>query len=161
MDVMRIVCCVGLCISLGACGFHLRGNYQLSSELQAINLQVANDTGELARALRRSLRSSNVELVDAEVAPELVVSAVEHQRRVLSVDTEGNPQEYELLAVASVAIPETRSGYSLLSKELKVRRDYIFESSGVLSSSDQESQLRLEMERELARRIMRILQSQH
>lgn len=160
MGLMRIACCAVLCISLSACGFELRGNYPLPPELQRIKLQAASDTGELARALRRSLRSSGVELLEAGSVPELVIAAVAHQRRVLSVDTEGNPQEYELLATTAVAIPETSSGYTLLSKELRVRRDYIFESTGVLSASDQEAQLRLEMERELARRIMRILQSQ-
>lgn len=146
--------------SLSACGFHLRGNYQLAPELQRLNLQAASEGGELARALRRSLRSSGVELSEQSEAPKLVVNGVTHKRRVLSVDTAGNPQEYELLASTAVVIPETASGYFLPSKELKVRRDYIYESTGVLSASDQEAQLKLEMERELARRIMRILQSQ-
>ena len=160
MSLMRIVCCAVLITSLGACGFHLRGDYQLAPELQLLNLQAASEGGELARALKRSLRSSGVVLSETSDAPELVVSAVSHQRRVLSVDTAGNPQEYELLASTAVTIPETAAGYILPSKELSVRRDYIYESTGVLSSSDQEAQLKLEMERELARRIMRILQSQ-
>lgn len=146
--------------SLSACGFQLRGNYQLPPELQVVNLQVTDNTGELARTLRRSLRSSGVVLSDSGEAPELVVSATIHQRRVLSVNAAGNAQEYELLASTAVMIPETPGGYFLPSKELEVRRDYIYESAGVLSSSDQEVQLKLEMERELARRIMRILQSQ-
>lgn len=158
---MRIVYWVVVVVSLSACGFHLRGNYQLPPELQAIRLQVANEKGELSRALSRSLRSNGVVLSGSGGVPELVVGAVTHQRRVLSVDTAGNPQEYELLASTSVAILETTSDYWLESKELKVRRDYVYESTGVLSASDQEVQLKLEMERELARRIMRILQSQH
>ena len=141
--------------------FHLRGNYQLSPNLQTINLKIVNDTGELARVLRRSLRSSGVTLSESNEVPELVVSAITHRRRVLSVNAAGNPQEYELLVLISIMIPEIFSGYFLPSKELEVRRDYMYESTGVLSSSDQEAQLRLEMERELAGRIMRILQSQN
>lgn len=160
MNLMRIVCCVVLITSLSACGFHLRGDYQLPPELQLLNLQAASEGGELARALKRSLSSSGVTLSETGEVPELVVSGVSHTRRVLSVDTAGNPQEYELLASTAVTIPETAGGYFLPSKELSVRRDYIYESTGVLSSSDQEAQLKLEMERELARRIMRILQSQ-
>lgn len=156
-----ILICVVIITSLNACGFHLRGNYQLPPELQTISLQAVNDTGELARTLRRSLRGSGVTLSDSAGLPELLVSATTHQRRVLSVDAAGNAQEYELLASTAVMIPETASGYFLPSKELKVRRDYVYESTGVLSASDQETQLKLEMERELARRIMRILQSQH
>lgn len=159
MGLIRFVCCFVLVASITACGFHLRDSYNLSPELSALKLQVATPNGELARTLKRSLQSSGVSLVDADTFPQVFVGSVDHKRRVLSVDTAGNPQEYELLASTTVFIPETKSGFLLPSRELQVRRDYIYESTGVLSSSDQEAQLKIDMERELARRIMRVLHS--
>lgn len=158
---MRIVCSALLVLALTACGFHLRGSDQLPVHLQALQLQLATPNDTLARSLKRSLHSAGVQIQSeaADNIPELRIGAVRHQRRVLSVDTAGNPQEYELTASTTVEIPEMTNGYQLPSRELSVRRDYLYESTGVLSASDQETRLKTEMERELARRILRTLRA--
>lgn len=159
MNTMRISCLALCFMSLSACGFQLRGSYEMPPVLKTVQLKAAAPNGELARVLRRSLSSAGSQIVDSGEVPHIVVSAVEHKRRVLSVNTAGNAQEYELLASATMAIPETESGLTITSKTYRVRRDYIYESAGVLSSGDQEAQLKLDMERELARRMMRTLQN--
>lgn len=157
--LMRISCLLLLMVSLVACGFQLRGSYEIPSALNTVRLNATAPNGELARVLRRSLNNAGSVIVTQGEAPELVVSDVEHKRRVLSVNASGDTQEYELLAVASMTISETSSGFSFTSRTFRVRRDYIYESTGVLSSGDQEFQLKLEMERELASQMLRALQN--
>lgn len=156
--MIRGLLLLSLLLGLVACGFKLRGSEALPAQWQQLQLDAATPNGELARTLQRTLSSSGVQLLE-QGAPRLIVSAVTPQRRLLSVDSAGNPQEYELTSSVTISASEMPNGNQMPAKTLSVSRDYIYESTGVLSSSDQEAQLRVEMERELARRIMRSLRA--
>lgn len=144
---------------LSACGFHLRGSQPLPAALQQLRIDAEQPYQELDNSLRRELMARGVELGVVGGAV-LKLGRVAHRRRVLSVDAEGDPREYELSAQVRFSVPETGSGFVLPPRQLQVQRDYVFEATGKLSSVAQETVLREEMERELARSIVRALERQ-
>lgn len=145
-----------LALALVACGFQLRGNYQLPEALERVSLQSSRSHSDLLRHLRRYLEGAGVVLDSS--GTRLNIGSVENRRRVISVDDQGRPREYELTSTVTVSVAETASGYALPETTLQVQRDYFYDPEGVLSAGDQERQLREDMEQDLALRIMYRLQ---
>ena len=156
-NVIRNACLSLLVIMISACGFSLRGSYQLPVQLQEIKFKQANN--QFHKEIAKYLKSAKVIVSNKTGIPKLMVSQIEEARTILSVGSAGNPQEYELTATATVSIPETQNGIFLPPKKLIVRRDYVYESTGVLNANGQEIQLKIEMEKELARKVMQALQA--
>ncbi|EDY86038.1 Rare lipoprotein B family [gamma proteobacterium HTCC5015] len=151
------VAIVAIC-ALSACGFQLRGNYDLPPALSAVQLESSQPYGDVMRHLRRYLAGAGVRLGDSDGA-RVQVGAVRNSRRVVSVDSLGRPREYSLASEVVLSVPETPSGYALAATTLRVERDYFFDPEGVLSAGEQERQLREDMAKDLALRIMYRLQS--
>lgn len=153
---MKTLAAALLALALVACGFQLRGNYQMPEALQRVALEPAQPHGDLLRHLRRYLESADVALTGD--GTRLNIGAVRNRRRVISVDGQGRPREYELTSEVTISVAETKSGFSMPETTLQVQRDYFYDPEGVLSAGDQERQLREDMEQDLALRIMYRLQ---
>lgn len=58
------LCMLSVCLFLSACGFHLRGRYQLPSNFKTVYLQSAQPYTPFMSQLRQSLKSSGVSVVN-------------------------------------------------------------------------------------------------
>ena len=84
-------------ITLSACGFQLRDNYQLPATLQQMQLQSVSSL-QLEASLRQRLLTAGIQLSDqaaADVA-QLRVLSDQLERRTLSLFESGQVAEYEL-----------------------------------------------------------------
>ena len=79
-------------------------------------------------------------------------------RRVLSVGSGGGVTEYEVYYAVSFQLAYPGAD-PLPAQTLRLTRDYVFDSEGVLGSGEEEQTLRDEMRRDLVRLIMQRLQS--
>ena len=120
------------------------------------------DRSEIYVGLRRALVASGVTLVEdpADAGAVLRLSNERSGRRVLSVGRDARVSEYEVYSTITFEVRRAGSGQGadraaiVEPQQLRLTREYLYDSSGVLGKSDEEALLREEMQRDLVRLIM-------
>jgi len=151
--------------SLGACGFHLRGAVALPAQMDLVYLQGTPPLGELGRAITRSLKSAGSSLSEqrATATAVLVIHQNEVRRRVLSVNSAGQVNEYELSYHLNFELrsPEGQGKAKVLvpAQTITMVRDYTFDPNSVLAKGNEEAQLRQDMIGFAVRQMLRRIDS--
>lgn len=155
-----------LCLSLlNACGFQLRGAYQLPAAMQQTYIDATSVNADLVRSLSIALRASDIELLDvpSDDAAQLKLFKETRSKRVVSVDSRGRAREYTLTYAISFSLvgkqPATGEAFHIEQQDLQIDRDFLFDPEDVLGNARGESQLYDEMRQDLVRLILLRLQS--
>lgn len=133
---MRYCRFLGLILLTGAlvaCGFHLRGSYQLSEQLSPVFVDKDSMSLELYRELRSTLLASDVELADDAVAASSVLKVNKEQRArdVISVDTLGRAREYRLIYRLTFSLQQ--DGENIIeNSNIQITRNLLFDPEVVL-----------------------------
>ncbi len=152
-----------------SCGFHLRGQQDISAVLPEVHIVGINKYSQLGRELITALTDSKVSVLD-ESNTLLTITKDQMSKRVLSVDSAGRANQYEL---------SYQLGFSLVKKsELKTqsekkkpaivdlipvqtiieKREYLFDANLVLAKADEENRLNNDMRQAAIRQLVRRLQ---
>lgn len=153
---------VSLCVAaaLSGCGFHLEGGGTLPGSMTRTYVDTTSRNSPFIDSLREALRSRGTQLVDtpAQADSVLVVSADDTGQRVLSVSARNIPREYEIYY--SVTVSLRAGGTSLMESEtIVVTRAYTYDETQVLGKSAEEQVLRTALARDLARQVLRRVES--
>ncbi len=122
-----------LASSLVACGYHLRGAYELPVHLSPLFVDKDSMSLELYRELRSSLLASGVELAEDAVAAASVLKVNKEQRArdVISVDTLGRAREYRLIYRLTFSLQQ--AGESVIdNSNIQITRNLLFDPEVVL-----------------------------
>ena len=141
-------------ITLSACGFQLRDNYQLPATLQQMQLQSVSSL-QLEASLRQRLLTAGIQLSDqaaADVA-QLRVLSDQLERRTLSLFERGQVAEYELLYRVNYQV--IRNGELIIEDTIEVARDYQDDPNFALAKTREREMLVAEMRDDAARRLVR------
>lgn len=141
-------------ITLSACGFQLRDNYQLPATLQKIQLQSVSSL-QLEASLRQRLLTAGIQLNDraaADVA-QLRVLSDQLERRTLSLFESGQVAEYGLLYRVNYQV--IRNGELIIEDTIEVARDYQDDPNFALAKTREREMLVAEMRDDAARRLVR------
>jgi len=128
-------------VVLSACGFQLRGNYELPPHLSPLYIDKDSMSSPLYQELSAAIKASGMTLTTdaSQAASRLRITRESRSRAVQSVDTSGRAQEYEL---------RYELGFSLKAGEeaiidngrLKLHRNLLFNPDTPLGvASEQES----------------------
>jgi LPS-assembly lipoprotein len=149
-----------LALSVGACGFRLEGAGSLPGTMTRTFVDSPTRNSAFVSSLRDALRQRGSELVDsaAQADSVLVISSDDTGQRVLSVSARNIPREYEIYYAVTVSL---RSGTtSLMEPEtIIVTRAYTYDETQVLGKSAEEDLLREALARDLARQVLRRIES--
>lgn len=146
---------------LSACGFHLRGDYLLSDELQTLYVSSSDVHGELTRLVKQHLSSNQVKVLKHKSSnnPELRIISDKLDRRTLSVFENGQVAEYELIYSVHYQLRfNTRSGESQEAAQdfrFELNRDYQDDPNLALAKSRELSLLLSELRKSAADKILR------
>ncbi len=147
-----------LALILSACGFHLRGAAALPPDLRALAVTGTPENGPLWRVLRDAIPAAGGILAGAANADAvLVITADRFDRRVLSVDSQGRAQEYELKYTLGYRLDSSDGKPLLDARNLTVFRQYRFDPDAVLAKGEEERRLQEEMRRAAVGRLLRQL----
>lgn len=159
----RYLVLFGLVIVLliSSCGFKLRGQIELSEAMQAIALQGTPENSELAISIRNVISRAGGKLVQPDAANSiLVITGDNNTRRVLSVDNLGQANAYSLIYRLSFHL-DSPSGQSLVKPQtIEQQRQYRFNASNVLATSDEEQRIVRVMREDAISRMLVMLQTQ-
>jgi len=160
-----------------SCGFHLRGNQNLSAVLSEVQIQGVNKHSELGRELIRALISAKVNVLD-ESDTILGITKNNISKRVLSLDSAGRANQYEISYQLSFSLvkklqageqSESKGKQQLVdlipAQSITQKREYLFDADLVLVKSDEEARLYNDMRQtailQLIRRLSFSLKAKH
>lgn len=154
---LLLVCCL---IVLEGCGFRLRGSIGGDVALPPLYIE-SSGNNPFVTELRQALGNSQTEVVAVRAAAALIVGVGAEQldRRVLTVDTSGRVQEYELHYAVSFAVNDAAARSVLAAQTITQRRSFEFTGADVLAKEAEEAQLYRDMRRSAVQNAMRRLQT--
>jgi len=153
-----------LLLQFTACGFQLRGAFELPAALSTVYIDARSST-PLLQDLKLILKTNGASVVDdATVATSTIkIEKEENAQRVISVDSSGRAREYELsykiTFSVSAAIDSEHQKIMIESKKLELIRDYVYDSAAVLGKSREKNILLRDMQRDASRLIMLQIQA--
>ncbi|MGR6035154.1 MAG: LPS-assembly lipoprotein LptE [Candidatus Nitrosoglobus sp.] len=142
---------------LMGCGFHLRGNVQLSPLLTRTYVQGIPPYSELGVQIKRSLEANGVTVTSEpkNASATLSITYNQIQRQVLSVGgSTAKVQEYALKYVLQFQVTNPKGKILLPSQRIELMREYRFDALSVLSAGDQENLLREAMQKDIVQQIL-------
>tara|TARA_R110002050_G_scaffold288924_1_gene441246 strand:- start:436 stop:984 length:549 start_codon:yes stop_codon:yes gene_type:complete len=157
----RIYLVILLASWLGGCGFHLRGDYLLSDELQTLYVSSSDVHGELTRLVKQHLSRNQVNVLKHRntQAPELRIMSDKLDRRTLSVFENGQVAEYELIYTVNYQLRfAPKDGDPIEEPQnfrFELNRDYQDDPNLALAKSRELSLLLREMRQSAADKILR------
>jgi len=142
---------------LSACGFQLRGDYLLDDDFKILYVSSSDVHGELTRLLKLNLMRNQISVLKRSQVdvPELRVMSDELDRRTLSLFSNGQVAEYELIYSVHYQIRFTNEDARDFRFELY--RDYQDDPNLALAKSRELSLLLSEMRMSATDKILRDL----
>lgn len=139
---------------LSACGFHLRGTGAEKVRLPPTYL--AGHAEGLKQEVRRFLAIVRATVVDNKKDAQLVITLLDEQvqRRVLSVDSSGRVNEYEVDYTATFTATRPDGRVVVAPDTLTQQGSYTFNQAEVLAKNEEEERLVQDMRRQAVQRMM-------
>ena len=145
---------------LSACGYHLRGSYQLPQHLSPIYLNKDSMSLLLYKELRAALKASGTELATdrSAAASELWVVHEQRSRDVLSVDSKGRAREYGLKYSVSFSL-KSNGEVVIDNSNILLNRTLLFNPDAVLGTQQEQANIYQDMIRDGSSQILLRLQA--
>ena len=150
-------------ILITSCGFHLRGSQDFSKILPEVNVSGVNKYSDLGRELLRFLAAANVNVFD-ESSIILNITKDTFSKRVLSVDSAGRANQYELRYDVSFTLVKTAKNEKdkkivdlMPAQNISEKREYLFDANLILATQDEENRLKKDMRQSAILQLMRRL----
>ncbi len=146
-------------LALTACGFHMRGQADLS--FKTLYMQKSGAPA-LAADLKRVLKSNGITLVNTpdEAEMQLDLMLEQPEKRILSLSGGGRVREFELLYRVNFRTRERSQDLWGPVQTVDGRRDYSYDDTQLLAKEGEEARLYSDMRADAVREIMRRLSVQ-
>jgi len=145
---------------IASCGFHLKGNHEAANKLPPLYLS-GYDLAQV-EVIDKEMRQAGVTVVGERNRAKLILTLISESRdrRVLSVNTAGKAQEYELQFRLRFKVEDQIGAVKLAEQEVKLVRDFVFSSDDILAKESEAEGLYRVMTREAAHLILARLTAQ-
>jgi LPS-assembly lipoprotein len=148
-----------LCISalIAACGFHLRGSYDIPAHLHAITLTAPGDSAALRNELALALSRVNVASTGGDT--ELEITREVLTKQTTTVDSRAKAAEYTLIYAVDYRMQRTDANAPGATQSLILRRGYQYDTTSIVGKSTEEDTLTQELRQDAAQQIVRQLRN--
>jgi LPS-assembly lipoprotein len=155
MTAMRLFILM-LCFSLTACGFHLRGSYNIPSTIKHLELKLDTNSA-LYFPLRDALQQASIQLDASDYTLEILEDSLNKQ--TTNTDSRAKAAEYTLYytVVYHLKNNETKTIYP--ERRLLLRRSYQYDTTAIVGKTAEEETLIRELYQDAAQQILRQLSS--
>jgi len=160
MSGLRVFSLVLMSFALLACGFHLRGSYQLPDHLSPLYLDKDSMSLLLYKELRSAVRASGAALTDDgdAAASILKVDNEQQTRDVISVDSLGRAREYRLKYRLVFSLQA--EGENVIDRStILLERNLLFNPEAVLGVAEETQNIYKDMIRDSTGQILLRLQA--
>ncbi|WP_340123267.1 LPS assembly lipoprotein LptE [Methylobacter svalbardensis] len=145
---------LGLALLLTACGYHLRGAFQLPENMK--NVYVEGGSEPLLEQFRQVMKSSSGQLASSRQGAGIVIKIFneDFNRRVLSLSTRGKSNEFELGYRLDYELVNADNGLLMARQTVDIRRDYYNDQQFMIAKDNEEAMIRNEMYRQVVNTIV-------
>lgn len=153
----KLLLALCLAISLGGCGFALRGSANLPYASLYIDLP---DSNALGAELRRNLRAgTNTRIVERREQAQAILQTNGEARSklILSLGSNGAVREFRLKYGFTYRIINQGGDDIAAPGDLLIERDYSFNDNQVLAKESEEALLYRDMQTDMVQQVMRRL----
>ena len=143
-----------LCLTITACGFHLRGQATLPFETLYVN---ASNNPSFDTELKRALvAGTNAHLSDNPKDAEAIIQLVSETRekQILSLNTGGTVAEYELRLHVTFRLYGNNGKDWIPRTEIVLKRALSYSDTAVLAFNDEEEQSYKDMQTDVVQQIV-------
>ena len=155
---MRAFLILLLVVVLSACGFQLRGSYNLPWETLAISGVPENN--ELYFQIKRGLEASSQTKVitDAKQArATLVILQNLQHKAILSLSGKGLVREFQLTRTFMYRIQDAEGKEVLPASQIVLQRDMTFDDERIFAKEAEETMIWREMQQDMVQQLLRRL----
>ncbi|WP_411725699.1 LPS assembly lipoprotein LptE [Methyloglobulus sp.] len=137
-----------------ACGYHLRGAYDLPTGMKTIFLQGGSPA--LREQLNAVLKSSSGRLAVSPEKADIVLRIFKDgiERRALSLSERGRSNEIELEGHLEFEVLDAKNGVLVAREPINFRREYFNDQQAVIAKDIEETVIRNEMYQQVVRTII-------
>ncbi|MEW6515211.1 MAG: LPS assembly lipoprotein LptE [Pseudomonadota bacterium] len=143
---------------LSACGFQLRGSYNLPWETLAIT--GVPEHNELYFQIKRSVESGSQTKVAADAkqasATLVVLQNLQH-KSILSLSGKGLVREFQLTRTFMYRIQDARGKELLPASQIVLQRDLTFDDERIFAKEAEEAMIWREMQQDMVQQLLRRL----
>ncbi len=166
--LLQVPLLVLVCLALLGCGFKLRGDYGLPSNIQHLQLTAAQNNSPMHRVLKKTLQSFDIQIWpsaaiakqnDTKLDAMLYLQSDQLERRLLSLFANGQVAEYELVYTVKYQLQFPHQEPQEISFD--VTREYQDDPNAVLAKSRELDLIHSEMRLEASNRIIRQIASSY
>lgn len=144
-----------LAAALSACGFQLRGSYQVPDFLTAVSLKLPSGSRPLATELRLALERKHIQASGGDI--ELEVMREHLTRQASTVDSRARVAEYILVYTVDFRVNSSDGRATGPRETLILRRGYQYSTENVVGKNTEEETLLGELRADAAQQIVRQL----
>ncbi len=139
-------------LSLGACGFQLRGNASLPFD--SLYVEGGQD---IAVDLQRAIRPTTTKVTDKAQEAQAVLQILNESRekRILTLSSAGRVNEFRLLYRVDFKVIDKAGRELLKQQQVELRRDITFNDSQTLAKESEEALLYRDMQADAVQQIFR------
>lgn len=146
---------VFLCVSLSACGFHLRGSSSLDGADKIIYLDAPR--GSFEQQLLDDLRVSGAQLSNQKKGSDwhINVSQARSRREIGTLNERGTVDSYLLSFIVTYSVLDAGNTLLRAPQTITESRQYVYDPVDIIESEFEEEALRISMEKGISLRIIR------
>jgi LPS-assembly lipoprotein len=143
-----------LAASISACGYHLRGGFELPKGLE--NIYLKGGSPKLRDQFNKTLEGSSGRLVKSPEQAGMIINVVDNdiKQRVLSLGQSGRSNEFELTYHLDYELRDANNKVLLAREPLDVRREYFNDQQDIIAKDNEEGTIRNEMYQNAVRTIL-------
>ncbi|WP_250654873.1 LPS assembly lipoprotein LptE [Alkalimarinus coralli] len=153
---LNVISIALLTLALTACGFQLRGSASIPAELRLMSLNCSNDLSKaLCQSLTKQLELNGVNLVDSASANYiLTIISLNSSRRAVSITDRAVAVEYEVTNKATFNLVAADQTVIIKDTSTSARQSYRFDEDNVISKTREEEQVKEQLNKQLAYKII-------
>lgn len=147
-----------LALTLSACGFQLRGSYNLPWETLAISGVPENN--ELYFQIKRNIEAGSLTKVitdPKEAKASLVVLQNLQHKSILSLSGKGLVREFQLTRTFMYRIQDAQGKEILPASQIVLQRDMTFDDERIFAKEAEETMIWREMQQDMVQQLLRRL----
>ncbi len=140
-----------------SCGFHLRGLVEMPPELTSIYIEGGLPNSQMREILRQKLIGSQVNVLQSREKSGAVLRILRDRtsRRIASINSAGQPNEYELKYSLSYQLEDGRGRELLPTRNISLLRTYRYDPNNILSVEEEKDRIKREMARSAVNQMLR------
>lgn len=142
--IIKNLLLVILSTALISCGYTLRGNLNLPDDVRNIAL-ITGSYSPMSSEINLLLTNIGVETSDSRTTEGYQIEIISeiHNKRQLSINEAGRVNEYELIFTTTFKINTPLENGK--NESVTLYRDYLFDESRILGTTDREDEIKKEM----------------